>query len=390
MKRIGLALLLMLLLSFAFGARKALVIGNADYAGSALRNPVNDANLIAEKLGKLGFEVALLLDANLQSMENGLNAFVTGLSAQDEALFYYSGHGANVNGENFLIPVGTSITEEIELKYRAFSCNLAMEKLQRAKISIIVLDACRDNPYKGVRSGNKGLAMMQGKAGSQYLIYSTEQGRTAADGGGQNSPFTLSFAKYISEPQKIEDIMKKVTLEVKTITQEKQIPWTAGNLIEDFYFVPAGKQPAQSYVDPASGPKVVIDGLSISDTGVQIQYRSDRFADYSCKLIATINIMLKGGTPLAVPSKPVIMPCKAGSGENTIAIASDVLRSHWMSEETSKIIDTVGNDVDEDTMFYRFEVEIYDANSTLLHSRAFETRLIDIEKAIEQNKTLKL
>ncbi|HOY85321.1 MAG TPA: SUMF1/EgtB/PvdO family nonheme iron enzyme [Candidatus Syntrophosphaera sp.] len=232
-------MLLLAMIVFAHAARKALVIANATYADTPLRNPVNDANLVSAKLTQLGFLVTKVTNANLQKMDEALNSFVAGLTQNDEAVFYYSGHGANVQGENFLIPVGRTITYEEELKYHAFSCNLAMEKLQRARISVLVLDACRDNPFKGVRSGSKGLANMQGKAGSQYIIFATEQGRTAADGTGSNSPFTESFVKYLGDPAPIEQMMKKVSAEVRTKTNAQQVPWTSGNLIEDFCFAKA-------------------------------------------------------------------------------------------------------------------------------------------------------
>jgi uncharacterized caspase-like protein len=106
-------------------------------------------------LRELEFEVQLVTDADLQQMESALNRFITALSPNDEALFYYSGHGANYNGDNYLIPLGWSFTDETELRYKAFNSNLALERLQKARISIMILDACRDNPYRGARSGPK-------------------------------------------------------------------------------------------------------------------------------------------------------------------------------------------------------------------------------------------
>lgn len=239
MRTLLIFILLLTMTTWGWAARKALVIGNADYSSSPLRNPINDAQLIASTLRGLDFQVTLITDADLQRMDMALNTFITDLRLEDEAVFYYSGHGANFNGENYLIPIGRDIQEDTELKYHAFSSNLALERMQRARTTVMILDACRDNPFRGARSGSKGLAIMQGKAGSQYIIYSTEQGKTAADGSGANSPFTESFAKHIQSPERIEDVMKKVTLEVKTKTYDNQIPWTAGNLIEDFYFAKA-------------------------------------------------------------------------------------------------------------------------------------------------------
>lgn len=243
MKRIILIAFLLSMSVLAMGARKAIVIGNAAYQDNPLRNPVNDARLIANVLRDLGFQVNTMLDADQETMDQGFDDFIAALDWQDEAVFYYSGHGVNTAGENYLIPTGRVIRDEPEIKYYAFSCNLALEKLQKARISVMILDACRDNPFKGARSGNKGLALMSGKAGSQYIIYSTELGKTAADGVESNSPFTTTLAKYIGSGEKITDMMQKVTREVKAITHDRQIPWTAGNLIEDFYFAKALKSP---------------------------------------------------------------------------------------------------------------------------------------------------
>jgi len=219
-----------------WAARKALVIGNAAYKENPLRNPENDAKAVAKTIERLGFEVTLIKNADLEKMDKSLDTFVLNISSKDEVLFYYSGHGVNVDGENYLIPVGRIIRDEDDVKYRTFNCNLVLAKLQKARLTIMVLDACRDNPYRGIRSSNKGLVSMQGRAGSQYIIFSTEQGRTAADGSGSYSPFTEAFVKHLYYPEKIEDMMKKVTLEVKNKTFNRQIPWTSGNLIEDFYF----------------------------------------------------------------------------------------------------------------------------------------------------------
>lgn len=270
MKKFLVLALFLCYMSLVAGERKALVIGNANYSDSALRNPINDANLMATALRDLGFKVSIITDADQQTMDNGINSFVASLDYLDEAVFYYSGHGANSGGENYLIPTGRVLTDESELKYYAVSSNLALEKLQKARISVMILDACRDNPFKGVRSGNKGLAIMSGKAGSQYIIYSTEQGKTAADGTGFNSPFTVTFVKHLTSGDKITDMMQKVTREVKNLTYDKQVPWTAGNLIDDFYFSKPGAatditilvEPSKQFnadlaAEPASKPKLI-------------------------------------------------------------------------------------------------------------------------------------
>jgi len=237
MKKIACIIALLIATIYMFGARKALIIGNSAYPDQALRNASNDARAMDNTLKKLGFLTTLVSNADQMTMEDAIYTFSEGIKANDEVLFYYSGHGANVDGDNYLIPVGKTITGEKELKYWAYNANLALEKLQAAETTIFILDACRNNPYKGVRSVNKGLATMQGKAGSQYLIFSTEIGKTAEDGDSEHSPFTESFIKHIENSHdQIENIMKQVTIEVKSKTFGNQVPWTAGNLSTYFYF----------------------------------------------------------------------------------------------------------------------------------------------------------
>jgi len=233
MKRIVCIVALLIATIYMFGARKALIIGNSSYPDpkDALKNAESDAKAMEATLKKLGFMNALVTNVDQISMRNAIHTFSEGIKARDEVLFYYSGHGANVDGKNYLIPVGKVIKGEDELEYWAYPANLVLKKLEKAEITIFILDACRNNPFKGVRSMDKGLAIMDAKAGSQYIIYSTEVGKTAEDGNGEHSPFTESFIKNIeSSHDQIENIMKQVTIEVRSKTFGKQVPWTAGNL----------------------------------------------------------------------------------------------------------------------------------------------------------------
>ena len=231
----------LLVASSLWSARRALVIGNSAYPGdAALANPVNDATAMAKALQDLGFEVQLSTDLNLRDMTKSISAFATTVQPSDEALFYYSGHGAQASGINYLIPIDKEIGSEEDLEWDAYPAERVLSSLARADISIIILDACRDNPFKAVRSSNRGLVAMNARAGSQYIIFSTEQGKTAADGvGEQNSPFTSSFIHHITTSnKKIEDLMKDVSQEVRQKTNQYQTPWLSGSLLKDFYFRP--------------------------------------------------------------------------------------------------------------------------------------------------------
>jgi len=239
MKRLIILILLLNLINLCYGQnRLALLIGNASYTGNGLRNPLNDAADLSRILQNLGFSVTLKSDANQRQMEEAINGFSSQIQNGDVVLFFYSGHGTQVDGENYLIPVNELIESEADCKYKAVNANWLMEKLEKARINIIILDACRDNPFRGVRSGSKGMASMSAKPGGTYIVFATAAGQTAADGQGRNSPFTESLIKNLTLPDlKLEDVIKQVTRDVMQKTSRRQVPWTSGNLTDDFYFL---------------------------------------------------------------------------------------------------------------------------------------------------------
>lgn len=148
---------------FAISQNKiALVIGNANYDGASLRNPVNDATDMASTLRGLGFNVSLKTNLNRQQLEDAIRGFGTQINSGDIALFYFSGHGVQVDGLNYLIPIGAGIQAENEVRYGCTEAGFVLDKMESAGsgMNIIILDACRDNPFKGVRSGTKGFAHM--------------------------------------------------------------------------------------------------------------------------------------------------------------------------------------------------------------------------------------
>ncbi len=246
MKAIASILLLMMVcLSIPLQAvRKALVIGNADYAYNPLRNPVNDANLVADKLTQLGFEVTKVTNANQSTMDKALKSFADLLTSRDEAVFFYSGGGAAVDGISYLTPVDKLINNVDDLRHNALDTNRVLELLQRARVSVMVLDACRDNPYSKKSSGLSSMINIKAKAGNQYVIFSTEYGKTTSDGKGSNSPFTESFVKYLDQPLVIENMARLVIRDVESRTNSKQTPCAIGSLVDEFYFSPAqGKSP---------------------------------------------------------------------------------------------------------------------------------------------------
>jgi len=232
-------ILIVLLISFSLSAasRYALVIGNGSYDGAYLRNPVNDANAMASALRELDFTVIQKTDLTKKQMLDVIWDFEKKFTADDICLFYYSGHGVQVNGINYLIPLKANILNEKDVEFEAVALNRFMSNLEKAKMNIVILDACRDNPYKGTRSTSKGLAQVTSKTDGTFIAYATAPGTTASDGSGSNSPYTKHLIQEMKVPgQEIEDMFKNVRIAVKDETNNTQIPWDSSCLTDEFIF----------------------------------------------------------------------------------------------------------------------------------------------------------
>ncbi len=221
--------------------RIALVIGNGAYKSAPLKNPVNDAQDMATALRDLGFEVIHKENADRRTMGDTIFTFSNSLKKGGVGLFYYAGHGVQVNGRNYLIPIGASIRAEREIKYEAVDAGLILDGMFDAGngLNIVLLDACRDNPFaRSFRTSSRGLARMDAPTGT-FIAYATAPGSIAADGIGRNGIFTEHFLKNMGEPGlKIEEVMMNVRNAVIKETNEKQVPWQASSLTGNFYFVP--------------------------------------------------------------------------------------------------------------------------------------------------------
>jgi hypothetical protein len=264
------SLLLRLALSFLVAAamataahaerRIALVIGNSAYSAvSPLANPKNDAALMAKTLKSVGFEVTMLVDADQRAMKQAMLDFGRKLrDGADASLFYYSGHGVQANGENYLIPVDAAIKDQGELDLQTINVNAFLQVMDNAssKVNIIILDACRNNPFaSSLRSATRGLTMLNAPTGT-YIAYSTGIDQVAEDGTKGNSPFTQALARAIVKPGvKLEDTFKEVRRIVEAATNKKQVPWDSSSITGDFYFRPPAATPPQQKV--ASIPPAV-------------------------------------------------------------------------------------------------------------------------------------
>lgn len=227
--------------------RIALVIANAKYKGdlSPLSNPVNDARLIAKSLEAVGFEVLRLDNGSQKDMKRAIADFGAALErAGPDAtgLFYYAGHGLQVDGINYLVPVSAEIAREADVDLESVAADTVLKQMEYAGIatSIVILDACRNNPLaRSFRSASRGLARMDAPNGS-FVAYSTAPGDVAADGEGRNSPFAQALAVEMTRPdQAIEETFRNVRAHVMTATEKKQVPWDSSSMVTPFYFAGA-------------------------------------------------------------------------------------------------------------------------------------------------------
>ena len=273
-----------LLLAFNLSAaveRHALVIGNANYAANPLRNPVNDARDMGARLTELGFQVELLLDADLPTMLSGVIEFGKSLDDNSVGLFYFAGHGMQAynlqsdSDSNFLLPVNFAMSDEKQLPFDTLDVNRVVSAMSGSRsggANIIILDACRDNPYeRSFRTSSRGLTQMAGAEGL-LIAYATAPGKVAADGDGRNGLFTEQLLLALDQPgQPVETVFKLVRQGVAGASGRAQVPFVSNGLIGDFYFNTAAATPAPT---PKPKPKPVpeiqttsptIDGLSLDD-----------------------------------------------------------------------------------------------------------------------------
>jgi len=231
---IALTVILLAAATAAEGPRKvALVIGNSDYPQGRLLNPVNDANDMAAALKNLGFAVTLKTNANRKTMREAIDDFGAGLGDSDIALFYYSGHGVQLSGENYLVPVSADVKLPDDLPDEAVPLNRLLSRMGAHKggTNIVILDACRNNPFPSASRGmERGLAVVGTKPPESLIVYSTEAGSTADDGEGRNGAFTGTLLGHIAEDKPFADILMEVNAEVQRKTSNVQKPAQYQNL----------------------------------------------------------------------------------------------------------------------------------------------------------------
>lgn len=229
--------------------RLALLVGNSAYKNGPLKNPVNDVIAMNKALSRVGFDVMVVKNADRSTIGRAIDKFGSQLKSYDVGLFYFSGHGLQVNGINYLCPVGMKLQGQSDVPYEAIDAGKVLAKMEDAgnRMNVVILDACRNNPFKrSFRSGRNGLAQMDAPTGS-FIAFATAPGTTALDGRGNNSPYVTNMLNNMDHKgMTIEKFFKQVRRGVMKDTGKKQVPWESSSMVGDFYFAGQGSSGSSS------------------------------------------------------------------------------------------------------------------------------------------------
>lgn len=304
--------------------RLALVIGNGAYeSASQLKNPKNDAELIASVLRTAGAKVTILNDLNLSRFKIAVSDFASqvALHGSDAEVFvFYAGHGVQFDGRNFLVPIDAKLQRRADIPVSAIELSAIVDSLGTAgaKSTVIILDACRNNPFRGLFRGAQGLKV-EGAPPGVLISFSTAPHSVAADGAGNNSPFSAALAKRLRTPgQQIETVLKRVRHDVWKDTNGSQIPWENTSLFADLILFPTAAAPVAAPFLEKGQPKPQTVTFVIGSDRNRTQLiagTSDRsfFRDCAeCPKMAVIpsGIFLMGSDDIenASPAHEVILP----------------------------------------------------------------------------------
>jgi Flp pilus assembly protein TadD len=292
------------------GRRVALVIGNNAYPASPLKNAVNDAKAMAAELRAAGFEVIELFDANREQMDTAVNAFVGRLPRGGVALFYYSGHGTQINERNYLAPVDLKPVNAVQVRTRSLDAGEVLEEMQGAgtDLQIMILDACRDNPFTGARSaGQRGLTPMKSGRGA-FVAYATGPGMTADDRAeDQNGLYTAELLKSLRKPGlPLEAVFKETAGAVQKASDGHQVPWVASSVDGTFYFHPPA-EPAEPVQETKTGSDVALRAEVEYWASIRDSNRRDLFEAYlrrypNGQYVEIARVRLEALAPPAAPA----------------------------------------------------------------------------------------
>jgi hypothetical protein len=301
----------------AAAPRVALVVGVADYAHApALAHTLNDARDIAEALRRLNFDVDLVLNPDRATLENAVRGLGRKSHGADASLFYFSGHALESEGINWLLPTSADVQSNGDLRFESLDLAAVLEQTTgTARVSLVFLDACREDPFKqrfGITRDltRSGLAAANATTAGSYIAFATAPGMVAADGAGPHSPFTAALLKYIETPGlEVRQMMSRVRGDVEAATDDKQIPWDSSSLRGDFYFVPTVGSDRVIQAINGLSPQVDVDTLfweSVKDSknskdfnAYLLKFPQGVFAEIARNRLAELNVL-----PVVPPADP--------------------------------------------------------------------------------------
>ena len=235
--------------------RLALVIGNEAYPKSPLKNPVNDARAMDKALRDTGFRTDLVINGKLRDVERAVDRFVTALHPGDVAVFYYAGHGVQLGGDNFIVPVDFDAKDEADAKYASYPISRVQERMEASgsQLNVLILDACRNNPFRNSRAAGGGLSAMNAGRGT-LIAFATGPGKTADDSAASaNGLFTGHVVKALREPGlTLDQIFNRVRERVDSDSRHQQTPWSVTSVIGEFRFIPGPQGADQPAAAPAT------------------------------------------------------------------------------------------------------------------------------------------
>lgn len=301
--------------------RVALVIGNGAYRAAGvpkLANPANDARAMAQTLRELGFKVIELEDAELKAMQKAFVEFTQALPRNGAALFYYAGHGIQLKGQNYLVPVDATVDTAAAIPFETFPMEVVTDQLNdaHARVALVILDACRDSPFgRGLRGLSGGLAAIDAARGT-LIAYATAPGAVASDGDSEHGLYTAELLKSMKTAGvEVEQLLRRVRAAVEERSHGKQVPWESSSLIGEFYFVPPAPPPPAPTPPPQvqqSGPdKEVVFWQSIKDStnradfeAYLTQYPKGAFVPLARNRLEALKLAKQEPPPAANPAAP--------------------------------------------------------------------------------------
>lgn len=308
------------------GARVALVIGNADYGGlGRLANPVNDATAMALLLEReLGFRVISSLDADYHDMQKAMTEFGRAAKDADVALFFYAGHGVELDGANYMLPARSDIRSDVDLVSQGYRLDRMVELMIRAgaKIKIVLVDACRNNPLPtGTTRGARGLQPLYATNTDTLIAFATSPGKVAFDGDGEHSPFTAALIDHLARPDvEIQSMLLRVRNAVYEATRKGQFPWWDHMFLSEVYL--GGRAGSDRKPTPSPEDIALCEQLGDAPGRVLMEAYLERFPNGLCAGIVRKRLSLSPGDDVHAALPPPA-DAAAPAASPTPAVAPD-------------------------------------------------------------------